>query len=291
MPSHETMEFYSFLGAVLSGVAGVVYIGTLFIPWTKSKLEGRLTPFVVKRPGLLLALVLGCIGLACVGMWLELHRPPPSVATAPPPPALPSPQKATPTEARPPAKPKAKPQPPKRAPENVPPVAPPGAEPSVQVPAPTGAAQPAPTYGGQTCIGSACAQGPDSQATYNQYGAPKLSMSDAQRDAIRDAMKPYAGMQSHVSICSGEDDSRKFGEQLVQALQSAGLSVTHKESLALITGGANASGVSIIFSVDHQEEAKALEQAMSEVGVKPTMVLINVARYPSFLNAVVEPNK
>lgn len=45
----------------------------------------------------------------------------------------------------------------------------------------------------QTCIGSACVQG-SGQAVLNQYGAPKLIMTDQQRDYIRDAMRPYAGM-------------------------------------------------------------------------------------------------
>jgi hypothetical protein len=79
-----------------------------------------------------------------------------------------------------------------------------------------------PTYE-QKCEGSACAQGPGSQATYNQYGAPKMVMTVTQRRAVSDAMKPYAGIEVSFYLETATDSTLAFAQQLCTALRDAGM--------------------------------------------------------------------
>jgi hypothetical protein len=148
----------------------------------------------------------------------------------------------------------------------------------------------------QICVGSACAQGAGSQATYNQFGAPKLVMTDAQRDAIRDAMKPFAGGKVNISISLAEPDSGEYGRQLVSALKSAGMIVEHSEAWSLVVAGAPASGVSFAFTEDHRAVAEALGLALQTVGSAHAPIRSSI--YPtseqtpqSFFSIVVQPNR
>jgi hypothetical protein len=76
----------------------------------------------------------------------------------------------------------------------------------------------------QHCVGSACAQGPGSTANYNQYGAPKLMLTDAQENAVLDAMKPFANMGFSVKCTeSVTEDMLAYATKLNNALNKAGL--------------------------------------------------------------------
>lgn len=149
------------------------------------------------------------------------------------------------------------------------------------------------SYGPQTCVGSACAQGPGSQATFNQFGPPRLEMTSAQRETIRDAMKPYAGTTARIMTSTNDDDAKQFGTQLVGALQDANLSVTHKEAGSMVVEGAKPFGISINFSEDHQPAAIALEKEILKLGVRPAMTLYKRPQDIglSFLTIVVQPTR
>jgi len=119
----------------------------------------------------------------------------------------------------------------------------------------------APTYGGQTCIGSACAQGPGSQATFNQYGAPKLLLSDKEHDAITKAMSPYAGKYINIVSYEATEDTDAYIAKLIDALNAAHLKVLGPGG-GMDTRGIPA-GVSFVVSSDRLTEAKALAASMN----------------------------
>jgi ribosomal protein S11 len=149
------------------------------------------------------------------------------------------------------------------------------------------------SYGPQTCVGSACAQGPGSQATFNQFSPPRLEITSAQRETIRDAMKPYAGTTARIMTSTNDEDAKQFGAQLVGALQDANLSVIHKEAGSMVVEGAKPFGISINFSEDHQPAAIALEKEILKLGVRPALTLYNRPQDigHSFLTVVVQPTR
>lgn len=148
-------------------------------------------------------------------------------------------------------------------------------------------------YESQTCVGSACAQGPGSRATFNQFGPPKLEMTSVQRAAISVAMEQYAGTTIRVLTSTNDQDAKQFGAQLVGALQDAHMSVTHKEAGTMVVEGAKPSGISMNFSQDHRPAAIALEREISKLGIAPAMTVDQLPRDSdkSFLVVIVQPTR
>jgi Spy/CpxP family protein refolding chaperone len=115
----------------------------------------------------------------------------------------------------------------------------------------------------QPCIGSNCFQGTNSGTviqTLNQYGAPKLVMTDAQRDAIRDAMKPYAGTGIRIFCHAETEDSRTYAEKLRDALKNAGLHVEGPYWASWV--GLIPAGPSFGYSADNKPAADTLAHTM-----------------------------
>jgi hypothetical protein len=140
-----------------------------------------------------------------------------------------------------------------------------------------------PTYQ-QQCVGSACAQGDHPTATYNQFGAPKLIMTDAQRDAITSSMKKFSGMKVWVGNNVGEPDVEQYAKQLVLGLQNAGLIVDHSEAIQEEMLGARESGISFVTTKNLLNVASVLAQAMKDAGLitnpVPTTVSPDVPELP-----------
>ena len=137
----------------------------------------------------------------------------------------------------------------------------------VRVPEAAPVSRQASTYGGQTCVGSACAQGPNSQATLNQFGAPKLIMTDSQRDLLRDAMKPYAGIGVDIFCHDATEDSFAYAQQLAKALRDAGITVSGPDSGMGFSSGVIPSGVSLLVGEDRVQAATVMANAMSAAGL------------------------
>jgi len=129
---------------------------------------------------------------------------------------------------------------------------------------PAPAVVPPPTYE-QKCESSACAQGPNSQATFNEYGAPKLPViTDEQRDAIRDAMRPYAGIKISIFCHNATDDSSKYAEKLAGALKDAGMIIQGPlYGMQMPSSGAVPTGFSIIYTEDRIGPVSALCNVMA----------------------------
>jgi hypothetical protein len=82
-----------------------------------------------------------------------------------------------------------------------------------------------PTYS-QQCAGSACAQGANSQATYNQYGPPAWDISDSQMEAIAKAMAPYNGITVMIdNIDPSTNSSIAIAQRLSAHLHSVGINI------------------------------------------------------------------
>ena len=120
----------------------------------------------------------------------------------------------------------------------------------------------------QTCIGSACVQG-SGQATFNQYGAPKLLMTDDQRDQIRDAMRPYAGIVVGILCNNTTEDSMAYAIQLAKGLNDAGLKAGPPRSGMFYGEGITAipSGVAVAVGDDGLAAANTLILAMLRSGL------------------------
>jgi hypothetical protein len=204
-----------------------------------------------------------------------------------------APQNPTQKTATPPASPQARkshetkppaiPSPPIATLTNAPAPAP---TPSQSLVAPT-------TYGEQSCVGSACAQGPGSQATLNQYGAPKLSMTDDQRDTIRDAMKPFAGMVVNIMCNNVTEDSMEYANQLSKALNDAGLKAGPPTSGILFSapGQAIPSGVMFTLGDDAIPAATALAQTMARSGLVSKPIHAGHATQKTQFEITISPNR
>ena len=124
-----------------------------------------------------------------------------------------------------------------------------------------------PTYQ-QQCVGSACAQGPNSSATYNQFGTPKLAMTPKQQAEISKAMKGFAGITVTVQANPPTKDTVEFGKMLEGALKGAGLITTGiYNSRMMFANTVDFPGMSIDFGNDRSNVANALAKVMIHEGL------------------------
>ncbi len=141
----------------------------------------------------------------------------------------------------------------------------------------------------QTCISSNCVQGNNfGPQTVNNYGPPKLVMTDEQESALADAMKPLPGM--HVAIISvGEErDVVEYGSRIARALRRAGMTV--EEQRVYMYPDAP-PGVSMNSGADRMSDAAALATAMVLTGVATRPVRLTKDRDPSDLEVTVKRNQ
>ena len=148
-----------------------------------------------------------------------------------------------------------------------------------------------PTYQ-QECHDCAQAQGPNSHAEFNQYGAPKLTMSDEQRNAVRDAMSPFAGIEVDVTLNNATEDSFAYGLQLIKALNDAGLKAHRSPTATIITTQPLPPG--IVFEAvgdDVRPAAMALAAVLKQLGLisKPVPTASSDVKARFFI--VVSPNR
>lgn len=152
-------------------------------------------------------------------------------------------------------------------------------------------AQP-PTYQ-QNCEGSACAQGPGSQATLNQYGAPKLAMLDWQRDLVRDDMKSFANSEVEILCPDQTDDSLKYAQQLAKSLRDAGMNIEGPDAATIFrSGSAVPSGVSVYSGRDRIDIANALAGALHHANLVSSPVEVAIdEHHPDKFEIIVAPNR
>jgi len=116
----------------------------------------------------------------------------------------------------------------------------------------------------QTCVGSAGGQG-----TLNQYGAAKLTMTDAQRDLITRAMRPFSGITVTIFCPDATQDSMAYANQLAAGLRAAGIVAQGPNPGAGSGASAVPSGVSLGLSEDRVPAGSAMISAMTVAGLLP----------------------
>jgi hypothetical protein len=161
--------------SVLQGLAALWVFAKDFYSWRKASRSVRAKRMTIRHPIVLVVLIVGAFGTGMIGLWFVFH--PPAIAVVQTTPS----QLATPASAtvgitkqaensEPPQKKNISTRPAKahvQAPSDL---NPPASQTSPESPS-------APITYEQKCEGSACAQGPGSQATFNQYGAPPIKVT------------------------------------------------------------------------------------------------------------------
>lgn len=132
----------------------------------------------------------------------------------------------------------------------------------------------------QFCNGSNCVQGTNyAPMTYNQYGALKLEMTDAQRDSITDAMNKFPGVTVNVACENNTEDVPAFAEKLYQALHNAGMKINEPSCARMVgTFGPPHPGITWTVTPDHYDAANALANVLVKIGLLPLPA--NVERVP-----------
>ena len=145
----------------------------------------------------------------------------------------------------------------------------------------------------QSCISSNCVQGDNyGSQTINQYGPPKLVMTDEQQKTITAAMKPLPGMRIIVMTVGDTQDVFVFGSRLVSALNVGGMSAEMQQTLLYGAPGGTPSGISLEIGDDRSPDALALATAMVQAHlVRAPIYATSNHQDRDALTVIVEPYK
>lgn len=127
----------------------------------------------------------------------------------------------------------------------------------------------------------------------NQYGPPKLMMTDEQKSAITKAMRPYAGLKFTIFRHEETLDSSDWADKLRDALKEAGMICTKDgNGTAFYRPSAVPQGISINIGNDNIDAATALAKVLRNVGLTqgPIPLGINKVRSDAF-DIVVAPSR
>lgn len=215
-------ESITFCGCALQGIAAAVYLGKEFWQWVRARRRGEMKPLIVHHPVWLVGLVAGCLLTAALGFWFVFHRPSATIASSQV--SVPSAgvePKNSPTVASSEAPKTAPLRPPK--PKTV------SREPALtHTPSAVPSSQPfaqeqsqQPTYE-QKCEGSACAQGPGSQATLNQYGPHARHISPADERQWTACLAAHPGTLISIAGMSGDSESLDLANEWLSVFKKAG---------------------------------------------------------------------
>jgi len=137
-----------------------------------------------------------------------------------------------------------------------------------------GAKTPVPTYQ-QSCVGSACAQGPNSQATFNQFGPVQRHLTEVQKDALsRVSSTPSSDYFGIVDV-SGDSEDVEYAEEIKSVLTANHWS---DRSLDEVYAGPVPTGIYLVIPPgenveDLPTQAKALCEEMNHVGIPCSRVV------------------
>jgi hypothetical protein len=141
-----------------------------------------------------------------------------------------------------------------------------------------------------TPIQQPCIVGPGSNSdTSPDCAPPKLpTISVTQRNLIRDAMKPYAGLKFTILRENPTDDSRQYAAQIERALVDAGLnSVGDQDTIR--NGISDPAGVSLIVGNKESDAATRMSSAMRRAGLIPISLPISRTSEPEGFQVIVTP--
>jgi hypothetical protein len=125
--------------------------------------------------------------------------------------------------------------------------------------------------------------GVGNQATGGNCGPPQLAMTEAQRNSIRDAMKPYSGRGFTLFRHQETKDTHDFADNLKKALSDAGMNPT-KDFSGIEFRAGPIEGISISVGTNNMDAVASLANALHENGIidKPLRVGKNDQRADAF---------
>jgi hypothetical protein len=120
---------------------------------------------------------------------------------------------------------------------------------------------------------------------------PKLpQITLPQRDIIRDAMKPYAGVRFTLLREDPTQDSDEYADQLEAALLDAGLINSIDRNIPS-NGRANPAGVSMIVGSKASDAAGRMSSAMRKAGLVRFFPPISQTAEPETFQIIIAPNR
>lgn len=152
-----------------------------------------------------------------------------------------------------------------------------------------------PTPSTQTCgAGSNCFQGNNSgHVEMNQYGAPKLLMTDEQRAAIKTAMRPYKGSKFVLYSSYPTEDSEKFSKRLRDTLIDAGLICGQYISGDILMSEGTVHGLYVVFGKNKKDQFLTLESALIKSGAldQDKISFGKIYNEPDAFTIIISPNR
>ena len=264
MLSSQSAAIILFWAQVVSGIAAAIFIAQF--AYGQGKRVGRvdLTSFLSSHPRWIIGLIAFSLTCGIVGLWLT-YRIPRAEKAAPCPTV--SANRNQPTASQNSGRPKATKQSPNRI----------GQQENLSALSTKVADLPSnpktqPTYE-QKCEGSACAQGPGSLATLNQYGPRRRELSGNQVETFTNALR---GVQGSITVlgAASTDDITPLISSICNAATNAGWYCNPVPYGNIQINGGPPSGTSITCYADNwrREDAVRLEGAMKEANL-PCIIL------------------
>jgi hypothetical protein len=122
-------------------------------------------------------------------------------------------------------------------------------------------------------------------------GPSKLqAISATQRNAIRDAMKPYAGMKFTMLSENPTDDSRAYADQIERALTDAGLHNVGNRDITR-TGNTDSPGVTLVIGDKASDAANGMASGMRRAGLVLYSIPTSESFAPEDFQVIVAPNR
>ena len=122
-------------------------------------------------------------------------------------------------------------------------------------------------------------------------GPSKLqAISAAQRNAIRDAMKPYAGMRFTMLHENPTDDSRAYASQIERALTDAGLHNVGDRDITR-TGNTDSPGVTLVVGDKASDAANSMASGMRRAGLVLFSIPTSESLAPEDFQVIIAPNR
>lgn len=119
---------------------------------------------------------------------------------------------------------------------------------------------------------------------------PKLpTITLPQRNIIRDAMKPYAGLRFTLLRENPTQDSDEYADQLEAALLDAGLINSSDRNISS-NGRANPPGASLIIGRKESDAAASLSSAMRKAGLTRFSLPTSQTAEPETFQIIIAPN-
>jgi hypothetical protein len=154
------------------------------------------------------------------------------------------------------------------------------------------------SVGGVDCTANQgnCAGINNGAQVVNQYGPPKMVMTDAQRDAIRDAMGQFVGIEVTIICDNPTDDSMAFANQLAKGLGGAGITVNGPfGAMGLPSPGSSIpSGISLTIGENRLNAATVLATTLHNLGLAPNFPIPATRASPDKpdeLDILIVPNR